>query len=473
MITALGLFLVPLSAGGYLLIRRGKSYSTIHRLVLAGLLATLAARFLEQMAGVASISDLAITWVLLGVFAALPVVMGEAPAIDPPHHPSSTRHERRRTERVDMLTNLGWMWRPALAVILILGVGTLTYIKTIEPPLAAVKAREGIEQIQIGDLPNAQASLEQAVSLAPGVVVYSGLLASVYDAYGADASLDREAECGVTSDERAYQICLARKVLLHHRRAAEQRPMDWRPQLAVAESTLALASLEQSSQLAEDAVTRFRRVAQMDPQAWWRWEALAVAYNQTGQPQQALEALETSFTLLGDSDEAAYSLLLQGVAWRNLDQPSNALDALDWAIILFHSLKDSPRDPSIGYLFTVNKALADAYSNRGAVLIDADQNRKAIADLDQAVALNPDLAAAFNNRANAYANMDLFQIALGDYQEALRLDPRLALAYYNRALAYTYLGKDQSARLDLEMAMDLGMDTTALVERIERIKKDR
>ena len=87
--------------------------------------------------------------------------------------------------------------------------------------------------------------------------------------------------------------------------------------------------------------------------------------------------------------------------------------------------------------------------------------------------LNPSLATAYMNRANAYANLDQLQNSLDDYQEAIRLDPNMALAYYNRALAYTYLNEDQKAQQDVDRVARLGLDTTALLERIEQAKKDR
>ena len=328
-------------------------------------------------------------------------------------------------------------------------------------------------QIRSGQLPKALESLEQAVSLASGVFVYSTLRAAVYAVYDDGAHRNREAECGVTSDERAYRICLARKALLYNRQAAQQRPMDWRPQLALAESTLALASLERTARLAGDATSLFHRVAQMDPQAWWRWEVLAVAYNQVGRPEKALDTLETSFTLLGDSDEAAYSFLIQGIARRDLDQPAEALDAFDRSILRFQRLKESSKNRPPDYQSAVNSALGDAFTNRGAVLNDVGQYQDAISDLDRAIFLNPDLAIAYNNRANAYANLDQLTNALDDYRDAIRLDPRMALAYYNRALAYTYLGDDQKARLDVGRVTELGLDTGALLERIEEAKKNR
>ena len=66
---------VQLLAGGYQLLRSRHSYSTAHRLVLIALMAALAGRLLEQMVGLAKVSDLTIFWVILGIFVALPGLM--------------------------------------------------------------------------------------------------------------------------------------------------------------------------------------------------------------------------------------------------------------------------------------------------------------------------------------------------------------------------------------------------------------
>ncbi|PKB64223.1 MAG: hypothetical protein BZY80_03370 [SAR202 cluster bacterium Io17-Chloro-G2] len=469
LITSLGLFLVPMGAGAYLLVRHRRSYSIVHRLVLAGLLAALAGRFLEQTTGVASVSDLAITWVLFGAFAAIPAIMEEPPAVqDPGRLPAHTQRRLPAGSRPTMA--IGQMWRPAVAVALIAGIGTLTWIKTIDYPLAAVKAREGLDQTRSGQLPKALESLAHAESRAPGVFVYPALRAAVYSVYADGAQGNREAECSVTGD---YRTCLARKTVLHNREAAQQRPLDWRPQLALAQSTLALASLVGTTQLSSDATGLFRRVAQMDPQAWWRWEMLAAAYNQVGQPQKSLESLTASFSILGDSDEAANSFLIQGIARRDLQQPAEALAAFDRSISRFQRLKDTSKKRPPAYRSGLNNSLADAYSNRGAILNDVGRYHEAISGLDQAISLNPNLAIAYNNRANSYANLEQINHALDDYDEAIRLDPRLALAYYNRALAYTYLGDDEKARLDVGRVAELGLDAGALLESIEEAKNDR
>ena len=76
--SSLAIFITVFLIGFYQLFVNGKNLSHVHKLLLIGLFATLAGRFLEMMVGIARVFDLTILWVLLAAFAALPVAM-EAP----------------------------------------------------------------------------------------------------------------------------------------------------------------------------------------------------------------------------------------------------------------------------------------------------------------------------------------------------------------------------------------------------------
>ncbi|MCH8090313.1 MAG: hypothetical protein IH955_09905, partial [Chloroflexi bacterium] len=48
-----------------------------------------------------------------------------------------------------------------------------------------------------------------------------------------------------------------------------------------------------------------------------------------------------------------------------------------------------------------------------------------------------------------------------------------ALSYANRALAYTIVGRDQEAQQDVARAVELGIDSAALIEQIEENRSAR
>ena len=77
-LSSLGVFAAVFLAAAYQLIRSKNEMSPIEKLILITLLSVLAGRALEMVVRVARVSDLTVFWVLLGMFAALPVV-----AVDP------------------------------------------------------------------------------------------------------------------------------------------------------------------------------------------------------------------------------------------------------------------------------------------------------------------------------------------------------------------------------------------------------
>ncbi|MDR1837380.1 MAG: tetratricopeptide repeat protein [Treponema sp.] len=61
--------------------------------------------------------------------------------------------------------------------------------------------------------------------------------------------------------------------------------------------------------------------------------------------------------------------------------------------------------------------------NRGKYLYAAGRFDEAIAELTQAIRLDPNLAEAYYNRGNAYHLKGDYDRAIADYEAALRIDP--------------------------------------------------
>ena len=99
--------------------------------------------------------------------------------------------------------------------------------------------------------------------------------------------------------------------------------------------------------------------------------------------------------------------------------------------------------------------------------------QRAIKDFDEALRLDPQLAEAFYNLGFVYLNLGQYQRAIQNYGEAIRLDPQDGEAYTNRAAAYTLLGMDAEAKVDIERAVELGIDRAFLEKAIEELKGQR
>ena len=72
--------------------------------------------------------------------------------------------------------------------------------------------------------------------------------------------------------------------------------------------------------------------------------------------------------------------------------------------------------------------LAIAYNNLGLAYENRGEPDRAIAALDEAIALDPQLASAYNNRGFAYNNKGQYDRAIGDLDQAIGLNPQLAEA---------------------------------------------
>ena len=97
--------------------------------------------------------------------------------------------------------------------------------------------------------------------------------------------------------------------------------------------------------------------------------------------------------------------------------------------------------------------VALAYQFRGASLLKVGRDDEAIADFDQALAINPNLATAYNDRAIAFRRKGDIGHAVADYDAAIKLMPNVHSFYFNRGLAYAKAGRLSDAMADYKNAL--------------------
>lgn len=129
-------------------------------------------------------------------------------------------------------------------------------------------------------------------------------------------------------------------------------------------------------------------------------------------------------------------------------------------------------DSSVGY----NSAIADLtdairiepntytmYGNRGQAYLFKNEYDLAITDLNEAIHLAPKAAWIFNARGNSYLGREEYDRAIADYNEAIKLDPKFSLAYINRGIAYTNKEELDRAIGDLNKGLDLNADISEVI----------
>ncbi len=120
----------------------------------------------------------------------------------------------------------------------------------------------------------------------------------------------------------------------------------------------------------------------------------------------------------------------------------------------------SVRDLMLRGLHQRNLAIAYAgrgvaYYNRGTAYADNGDYDRAIADLDQAIRLDPNDATTYANRGGAYGRKGEHDRAIADFDQAIRLKPDYLIAYGNRGHAYVQKGEYDAAIADFDQVTRL------------------
>jgi tetratricopeptide (TPR) repeat protein len=105
----------------------------------------------------------------------------------------------------------------------------------------------------------------------------------------------------------------------------------------------------------------------------------------------------------------------------------------------------------------VTLSSAAEYTDRGRDCVGQGSytQENAIADFNQAIALDPNYARAYNNRAASYEQLGDLNQAVVDYTQAIALAPAYVKAYDNRGWVY-YVQTNYSAALaDFNQALQL------------------
>ncbi|MFN8469044.1 MAG: tetratricopeptide repeat protein [Caldilineaceae bacterium] len=100
----------------------------------------------------------------------------------------------------------------------------------------------------------------------------------------------------------------------------------------------------------------------------------------------------------------------------------------------------------------------EATYNRGLARLSSCDNQHAVEDFQLAIQLDPGQPAALNSLGNAYVRLSLFDKATDAYSGAIALSPGAAELYFNRGLAYGSDGDQQRELSDLAQAIRLEPD---------------
>jgi tetratricopeptide (TPR) repeat protein len=87
------------------------------------------------------------------------------------------------------------------------------------------------------------------------------------------------------------------------------------------------------------------------------------------------------------------------------------------------------------------------------MLGEKGNNTNAIADLDEAINLNPQSSTAYNNRCNFYRRKSDYPKAMRDCNEAIKIDPKNAWALDSRGDLWRDMRNYNAAVIDYTAAL--------------------
>jgi tetratricopeptide (TPR) repeat protein len=102
----------------------------------------------------------------------------------------------------------------------------------------------------------------------------------------------------------------------------------------------------------------------------------------------------------------------------------------------------------------INPNYAQAYFLRGSL---QSKRRDAILDYTKAIEINPEYDTAYLNRGTAKWSLQDSKGALADYNKTIQINPRYAFAYIQRGLLKISLGLKDEGCLEIHRAGELGL----------------
>ena len=147
-----------------------------------------------------------------------------------------------------------------------------------------------------------------------------------------------------------------------------------------------------------------------------------------------------------------------GTLWsKALEYDRNSATIWQNRALYFRDQKDFKRAlQNLDTAIAVRPKSAESHNSRGKTFTDLGDPIRAMADFTIAIQLKPNLAEAWANRGNAYGQSGKMDSALINLTEALRIDStHLASAYLGRGNVYGIMGRFDASIADLTKALDI------------------
>jgi O-antigen ligase len=292
--------------------------------IVIGLTAVLAGRGLEQMAGKAQVSDIALSWILAGVVMAI-VRMRVSASVESIAEAETALRKRParplgphlKVSPMNAISSRN-IARAAASVLMVIGIMLwfATVVPTVRSSILVGEALRSSDPRQTGAL------MEQAISIAPGDVVPRLLLSG-----------------SILSGTRSDQDSDVKLTLLRHAydtigEVIERNPMDFKARVSASNISEAIMLLDPS--FVSTAIRNREIDTALSPSLWKPRELLAATLFQVGRLDDAKDALNRALELgAAESDWRYYVLYLDARIQIERKDIEKAIDAIQ-------AFKDAP-----------------------------------------------------------------------------------------------------------------------------------
>jgi len=205
-----------------------------------------------------------------------------------------------------------------------------------------------------------------------------------------------------------------------------------------AEAAMALGKLHFDKKDYQAAAEAFSEAVRLDPNSAEAFHRLAGSRFNLGHTEQALSDFNRAVELTPENAEIRKHRALAFLT----------LGRFDDAFADLHSALETGPDDRRSY----EELLALTFARRAFHHADAKRWHEALADMDQAIRLDPSKADYFHKRAACHYNLKQYEKAIADFTQAIELEPDNPSHYLNRGYAYQAMGEVERAEADYEQA---------------------
>lgn len=326
-------------------------------ILMAGILAALIGRIVEQQVGVARIGDLAPFWALMALVIALARMRfrPEANAVPAPRR--EQRRGRTPTPSIARVAPLG------AALVLAAAAITVFFARDVQMLRASLLASQGFERIDAGDGQDALRLFRQARDLAPDVELYP--LTADWLLFNS-ARLKDDGQQAQPFFEAAYETLA---------RYEQRNPYAYSTQRRLAAATADLYRNGDPGRIPE-MVARYRKLAALRP-GYADLQALAASvFVAAGEFQLVIETADHAIELEPATHPLPRAWWARGEALMGIGREDAAATSFETAIA---------RDPAGEYAIPSHRSLAAILDGRGQGAL-ADEHRSRADEIEAAPA---------------------------------------------------------------------------------------